>query len=527
MNILEDINFSQLNGFASSAVAQYDEYVHKHINNVKNAYILIKKYCPSILDNSEISIDELDKQIDAHDKSKFSEEELEPYAEHYYGKNKGLSTEADPAFEKAWQHHYENNPHHPEYWGKGTDMPYSCLIEMLCDLFSFSILKKDYNEFFSYWLQSRDEKHNVMSENSFDTLDNMISMFRSAIENKPIDESIFFKTAEDRALKDGKKEAVDAVVTSRARHLADNKAKDPDTPKNLVGEYKYLAKKLGSEKVENLVKMVNDADRSNDKISVDIASDKGNTKSITGDFEGKSHMSLHVIKGSNPILDRDRKGRTKSTGYGENDEFIKKNTGENIKDLAKDKFDAEKRKIGLAENIRESELSDDLSAIYGPNSTEIQKISDVLNNIKDIKYGFIDKTNNNIIDNRDEIHSMTDLSDHYETNFNPEITLKDKLGICLDQSLVVQYLLKRYHPDMPCEIYTLVKGRFGHAVPCFIDDSKWYYLENAWDKEKGLHGPFMSRDELEKYLSYVYHKNHDKDNDDDVLIRTYSDYLKN
>ena len=91
--------------------------------------------------------------------------------------------------------------------------------------------------------------------------------------------------------------------------------------------------------------------------------------------------------------------------------------------------------------------------------------------------------------------------------------------------MAIQYLLKKLHPDYKCQIYALIKGRFGHAVPCYCDpDNKWYYLENAWDKERGLHGSFNSQKELEDYLSMIYHKHHDKDNDDEVTIMPYETY---
>lgn len=149
------------------------------------------------------------------------------------------------------------------------------------------------------------------------------------------------------------------------------------------------------------------------------------------------------------------------------------------------------------------------------------KIADVLDEIKDIKYGFINKNDGSRILDRDWIHNTDDLDDYYEVNWDPNITLKNKLGICLDQSIAIRHLMKNMHPDMPCCIYALRKGRFGHAVPTFIDDEKYYYLENAWDKEMGMHGPFNSKEELENYLSGLYHKHHDKDNDDEVYVYPY------
>lgn len=337
-----------------------------------------------------------------------------------------------------------------------------------------------------------------------------------------------------KAYKNGKKNAIDAIITSRARHLADNEYKNNS---NTIGDrekYKFIAKKLSDEKVEELANMVLNADESDDQISVDIRDDKGNTKSITGDFKDDGHMSLHVIKGQNKILDKNRKGRMQSTGYGENNKFIKDNTEKDVKDLANKKFESEKKKVGLKEElILESEFSDDIKAIYGDmlditnrhvySEFKDKYFYDILEEINDIVYGFIDK-NGRRIDDREWIHSCDDLDNYYETNFDPEITLKNKLGICLDQSIAIKYLFNKLHPECACDIYALYKGKYGHAVPCFYEpeSEKYYYIENAWDKEKGIHGGFNSLSELENYLKFIYWKNHKDDNDDEVYIMTYN-----
>jgi len=76
------------------------------------------------------------KHAITHDLSKFSPQEFIPYAEWFYGYhgvklekdynheqlNNGLSNlsrnylECKSDFDKAWEHHYSNNPHHWDYW---------------------------------------------------------------------------------------------------------------------------------------------------------------------------------------------------------------------------------------------------------------------------------------------------------------------------------------------------------------------------------------------------------------------------
>lgn len=153
---------------------------------------------------------------------------------------------------------------------------------------------------------------------------------------------------------------------------------------------------------------------------------------------------------------------------------------------------------------------------------EEQKISDVMSAIEPLVYGFYSTKDGARIDDREFIHNYRDLRDIYTVNWDPEKTLHDKLGICTDQSVATRYLLNKYHPEINVQLYALYKGRFGHCVCTFEDDGKYYYLEHAWDKESGLHGPFDSEAELEDYLDFIYHKNHDRDNIDPVYVEKYN-----
>lgn len=148
-------------------------------------------------------------------------------------------------------------------------------------------------------------------------------------------------------------------------------------------------------------------------------------------------------------------------------------------------------------------------------------INDVRDIVKDIVYGFISKKDGSRVDDREWIHGCDNLGDYYDYEFDPEKTLKNKLGLCLDQSIAIKHLMSKMHPDMPVTIFALRKGKFGHAVPTYKNKDKYYYFENAWDKEKGTHGPFNSEEDLKQYLSFIYHKNHDKDNDDEVTVEPF------
>lgn len=180
-----------------------------------------------------------------------------------------------------------------------------------------------------------------------------------------------------------------------------------------------------------------------------------------------------------------------------------------------------------------SEFNDDLKNIFNDalKEREEEKIKDLIDEIKDIRYGFKDKYNGKVYDNREWIHNCKDLGRYYEVQKDPRITLKDKLGICTDQCLAIDYLMKQKYPDLKPQLYALTKGRFGHCTFGFKDGNDYYYLENAWDKMKKddrptLYGPFNSEDHLKDYFKEIYFNAHKEDNDDPVEVRTYDEYLK-
>lgn len=177
-NILEDFNFSLLENFSTSAEGEYNQYLKNHIHGVKDAYNYIKENIPELLEKLEISIEEMDKQIEMHDKSKYSPDEFSQYADHWFGRiengKRVKKDEHSPEYDSAWKHHYENNPHHEEYWGKDKDMPYSCILEMICDWWSFSFKKGDLYEIISFWHDKRGEKSKNISPATIEKIDEIL-----------------------------------------------------------------------------------------------------------------------------------------------------------------------------------------------------------------------------------------------------------------------------------------------------------------------------------------------------------------
>lgn len=75
------------------------------------------------------------RRLLAHDLSKLTRAELMPYARHFASPRSRHAI--DPAFERAWQHHYEHNDHHPEHFitadGTVAAMPDEAVVEMVVD----------------------------------------------------------------------------------------------------------------------------------------------------------------------------------------------------------------------------------------------------------------------------------------------------------------------------------------------------------------------------------------------------------
>lgn len=119
----------------------YEDYLYKHIEGVVDAYNLIIK--PILVKDGvdEETLSKIEYLVNNHDASKRDEEEWKAYRDYFYDKeNNPRSSEA---FNYAWKHHQNHNPHHWNYWClindcdepqiQPLDMPFEYIIEMLAD----------------------------------------------------------------------------------------------------------------------------------------------------------------------------------------------------------------------------------------------------------------------------------------------------------------------------------------------------------------------------------------------------------
>lgn len=135
---------------------EYDLYLKRHKENVRNAFQWLKTNLPELFTNKPSGEWQI---IFDHDSSKMNEDEYEAYDAYFYGGNRSYAVVE--AFRRAWLLHIHRNPHHWQYWvlinddpGEGEtliEMPYNYIIEMICDWWSFSWEKGDLTEIFGWY----------------------------------------------------------------------------------------------------------------------------------------------------------------------------------------------------------------------------------------------------------------------------------------------------------------------------------------------------------------------------------------
>ncbi len=123
---------------------EYRAYVEEHINNVMRAFTTLRSKLIELMDLGWFEANQLESAVIKHDQSKYSPEEFEPYRKNFNPINDAEKKANKEAFDKAWIHHYTNNPHHWNYWvipGTKTAKPMSrvALAELICDWHAMSI----------------------------------------------------------------------------------------------------------------------------------------------------------------------------------------------------------------------------------------------------------------------------------------------------------------------------------------------------------------------------------------------------
>ncbi len=98
------------------------------------------------------------------------------------------------------------------------------------------------------------------------------------------------------------------------------------------------------------------------------------------------------------------------------------------------------------------------------------------------------------------------IPDMYESYslMSPEEVLKYKRGICMDQSEFERYWFEKFNLDFKVLKIELKRNDSapGHIFVIYRKDNKWYWFENAWYDERGIH----KYDTYEKLINDIKNK---------------------
>lgn len=122
----------------------YYNYIKEHVDNIILAYNLFG-YALYEKFKYRVTPNEMETRLLMHDSSKFSRYEFNGYRQNFYPYNG--KTPVNSIFQKAWEHHYIINGHHPEHYRTEYEngdeyylaMPDRYIFEMLLDWFAMSI----------------------------------------------------------------------------------------------------------------------------------------------------------------------------------------------------------------------------------------------------------------------------------------------------------------------------------------------------------------------------------------------------
>jgi len=136
-----------------------------------------------------------------HDLSKFRLDEFLPYADYFYGTEKGehAAAAAKAAFDAAWLRHIHRNKHHPQHWflrGSDTDGDeyltphYRYIAEMVADWLGAGMAQKGHGmaqapaECRAWWEANKDRSGYRMSRRTRNTVEALLSeLVATAHEN--------------------------------------------------------------------------------------------------------------------------------------------------------------------------------------------------------------------------------------------------------------------------------------------------------------------------------------------------------
>lgn len=161
---------------------EYNDYLNEHISNVIKGFEWLYDKLPEIFEG--MSVNMMVSQINAHDDSKWSDEEYPAYDNYFY---EDKTKEVQEAFDLAWLHHQHNNPHHWQHWllqeddggKKALEMPKEYVIEMIADWWAFSWKKDNLKEIFDWYANNK--KKMILHPNTLEFVERILTLLRNKL----------------------------------------------------------------------------------------------------------------------------------------------------------------------------------------------------------------------------------------------------------------------------------------------------------------------------------------------------------
>lgn len=162
---------------AVSKREEYLAYINEHIANVKKACDV---FLSITWDEDLFTFDDMEElklAVEKHDESKYSDAEFEPYRKQFFPVDEEEKNENEEDFETAWEHHYRNNDHHPQFWvrdGIIKEMSNVAIAHMICDWEAMSY--KFGGSAYEYYC--KDGKNKTYHHNTVEKLEKMLNVFK-------------------------------------------------------------------------------------------------------------------------------------------------------------------------------------------------------------------------------------------------------------------------------------------------------------------------------------------------------------
>lgn len=170
---------------------RYMRYVQKHRIKMADAYKEMLT-CPEVMNLGNEVLIMLKQRVVFHDITKFKAEEFDAYRKNFFPISKKEKEDNLENFEKAWQHHYDNNSHHWQHRRNNTEFNKNDpeqvvnVLENVCDWLAVGYTYKnrpyqyyekhkekielcpEEKEFFEYIIYSVDKKYVMMEIGALD-----------------------------------------------------------------------------------------------------------------------------------------------------------------------------------------------------------------------------------------------------------------------------------------------------------------------------------------------------------------------